>query len=190
MSKEHYITGGDSKAKIQGLTVRTIADRDSIPAGRRRWKMIVGVYDDGEANGFYALEFGLSSELLGDNGNWERGTLHARAHSVVNQADHLPATGTDKGKYVKANAITGEIEYSEIKDYETIPAPLIGIIDGTNTIFSTPTAYKSGSISVFRNGLKEKYFNELSDTQIEFHTAPSNIEFIDTLETIYTKKQI
>jgi len=80
---------------------------------------------------------------------------------------------------------SGAISFNEVTHEQ-----LIGVINGINTVFSTPSRYKSMSISCFRNGLKEKYFNELSDTQIEFHTAPSNVGFTDILETIYTKKTI
>lgn len=189
MAKSHFITGGESKARIDGLTVRTIVDRDAIPAWRRKWKMIVGVYDDGQNNGFYSLEFGLTSELLNDNGNWSKGTVHAREHTIDSPADHLPSTESNRGKFIRSNPTTGKIEFWQI-DYEIITEQLTGVVDGINTVFSTTVPYKSGTISVFVNGLKEKYFDEISETQIQLKSAPSNIGIIDSLETIYTKKTI
>ena len=54
------------------ITVATIADRDALLTYRRRWGMVVAVYDDGENNGFYYLKKGKNSDILGDNANWER----------------------------------------------------------------------------------------------------------------------
>lgn len=53
-----------------------------------------------------------------------------------------------------------------------------GTIDGTNKIFTVPTAYITGKLKVFRNGVRQKPgvdYNETSSTTFEFVTAP----FID-----------
>ncbi len=52
------------------ITVATVAERDAIPLYRRRWMMVVGVYDDGVNNGLYILEKG--NDYKSDNDNWER----------------------------------------------------------------------------------------------------------------------
>ena len=66
--------GGDTVFKsLKGLvdiTVETIADRDGLLTYRRRWGMVVAVYDDGVNNGHYTLRKGESSDILGDNNNW------------------------------------------------------------------------------------------------------------------------
>ncbi len=51
------------------VTVENLTDRDAIPTSRRRWYMVVGVYDDGSNNGMYVLE--KNNEVLGDNDNWK-----------------------------------------------------------------------------------------------------------------------
>ena len=55
------------------ITVETIAARDGIQTYRRRWGMVVAVYDDPdtENNGFYYLKKGKSTDILGDNANWD-----------------------------------------------------------------------------------------------------------------------
>jgi len=50
-----------------------------------------------------------------------------------------------------------------------------GTINGTNKIFTVPSAYVSGKIKVFRNGLRQKPvddYTEVSTTSIEFVAAP------------------
>lgn len=73
-----------------------------------------------------------------------------------------------------------------------VDCQLIGNVDGSNKIFSTPEPYESGTITVFRNGLKYRDFIEVpdSDTQIELFEAPLNTGFSDLIEAIYIKKPI
>lgn len=52
------------------ITLETIADRDALLTYRRRWGMVVAVYDDGDDTGLYELRKNESSDILGDNGNW------------------------------------------------------------------------------------------------------------------------
>ena len=61
-----------SLKRLVDITVKTIAKRDALLTYRRRWGMVVAVYDDGENNGFYYLKKGKNSDILGDNANWER----------------------------------------------------------------------------------------------------------------------
>ncbi len=60
------------------ITVATIADRDAIPQYRRRWSMVVGVYDDGSNNGLYILE--KNNDHRSDNSNWERLSVDEYEH--------------------------------------------------------------------------------------------------------------
>lgn len=64
-----------------------------------------------------------------------------------------------------------------------------GTVNGINKLFTTSVPYKSGSIAVFVNGMKESYYTEISSTEIEFDEPPSNIGFNDKIEAIFTKKQ-
>jgi hypothetical protein len=42
------------------------------------------------------------------------GETHARLHAIDSEDDHAPAQATDYGKLVRANPITGAVEYSEV----------------------------------------------------------------------------
>ena len=69
----HNITGSTLFRNLRtrvDITVATIADRDALLTYRRRWGMVVAVYDDGVNNGHYTLRKGESSDILGDNNNW------------------------------------------------------------------------------------------------------------------------
>ena len=94
------------------ITVETIAARDGIQTYRRRWGMVVAVYDDPAKgnNGFYYLKKGKNSHILGDNNNWEAWEDHPRLHDIDSPTDHAPAAEADKGKFVRANPTTGAIE--------------------------------------------------------------------------------
>lgn len=82
--------------------------------------------------------------------------------------------------------------FNEIHDQPglRITEALSGSVDCLNTVFSTSMPYQSGTISVFLNGRKWEDFTELSDMQIQFHSAPSNVGFTDTVHAIFTKKII
>jgi len=65
---------------------------------------------------------------------------------------------------------------------------LSGPVDGINKVFTTSSAYVSGTIDVYLNGLKETYFVESSDRTITLDEAPKNIGFSDRIEATYTLK--
>ena len=72
----HNITGSTLFRNLRtrvDITVETIADRDALLTYKRRWGMVVAVYDDPATgnNGFYYLKKGKNSDILGDNNNWE-----------------------------------------------------------------------------------------------------------------------
>ena len=60
-----------SLKRLVDITVETIAERNALLTYRRRWGMVVAVYDDGADTGFYYLKKGKSTDILGDNDNWE-----------------------------------------------------------------------------------------------------------------------
>lgn len=75
MSINHYLTNVDLNARIRekcDITVATLADRDALLTWRRKWSMIVGVYDDPDAanNTYYSLKYDQNSTDLADNDNW------------------------------------------------------------------------------------------------------------------------
>lgn len=63
-----------------------------------------------------------------------------------------------------------------------------GDINGINKFFTTSQPYVSGSLLLFINGIKDSHFNEVSDTQIEIETPPSNVGFSDIIEVTYIIK--
>lgn len=76
------------------INVETIADRNNIFLHRRKWGIIVYVYNDPvpENSGFYFLEFGLNSDTLRDNLNWSKMEIDETdpiftAHTVYNIED-------------------------------------------------------------------------------------------------------
>jgi hypothetical protein len=79
------------------------------------------------------------------------------------------------------------------KDFEPadfLPERLTGVIDGVNRIFSTSVPFETSTIVVFLNGLKEKHFSVLSDTQIMLDEPAQNSGFTDCIEAFYIRKQI
>ena len=76
MSEMHYVTGEELFRQLHlhvDITVPTITDLYALKVWQRRWKMIVGVYNDPipAKNGHYSLEYNKVSVNLGDNDNWE-----------------------------------------------------------------------------------------------------------------------
>lgn len=128
---EHWITNIDLSDRLQqkaDITVATLAERNAIGVWRRKWKMIVGVYNDGANNGFYSLEHDLNSTSLGDNDNWQLIDNHSRLHPITGSTDHenLPAktvVGNLDDAPAPAEAIPAE-------DYGAMPldAPELGDI--------------------------------------------------------------
>lgn len=49
-----------------------------------------------------------------------------------------------------------------------------GDIDGVNTIFTVANPYRSGSVGVYLNGLREDGYTESSPTTIQFDDPPSD----------------
>ncbi len=58
--------------RMGDIAVATVADRDAIMTYRRRWGMVVAVYDDGDDTGLWELRKNESSDALNDDGNWIR----------------------------------------------------------------------------------------------------------------------
>jgi hypothetical protein len=71
-------------------------------------------------------------------------------------------------------------------EYDTTEI-LIGSVNGVNRNFRTTQPYKTGTIKIYLNGLKESYFSEISDTEILLEDAPQNRGFIDKVEATYIK---
>ena len=49
-----------------------------------------------------------------------------------------------------------------------------GLVNGSNTVFTTSQTYRSASTAVYLNGLREFHYTETSSTTITFSTAPGS----------------
>ncbi len=73
MSKVGKVSGASlsrSLKRMVDITVPTVTDRDAIKTYRRRWGMVVAVYDDGDNDGLYRLI--KKGDDLSSNKNWEK----------------------------------------------------------------------------------------------------------------------
>jgi len=76
---------------------------------------------------------------------------------------------------------------------DIISEPLIGEVDGVNTVFETSFQYRPNTVNVFINGLKESRdnFHEFDpldhERKIMLDNPPKNEGFTDTIEVMYIK---
>ena len=104
--------------KRSDITVPTIDDLYAIKKYKRKWGMLVSVYQeidvdaDGSEAGVYELVYDLYSDDIGDNDNWRKLTT---PHDMDDPAYHRPAEEADYGKLVGSNAETGAIEFRVLK---------------------------------------------------------------------------
>jgi hypothetical protein len=134
-------------------------------------------------DGFYQRNNRITTKLLDIND-----FTYAPLKSIINETDFF--IGVDKQKNIINRLSINSIEeyFKDKYSNAVIQTQLIGEINNINKIFSTPMPYISGTISVYWNGIKERHFKEISNTQIELEVAPLNNEFLDYLETIFTKQ--
>lgn len=64
----------------------------------------------------------------------------------------------------------------------------IGLVNGINTVFSASVSFDPGSIEVYVNGIKERYFSLVSDTTIQLQNAPKTTGYSDFIELVYLQK--
>lgn len=141
----HYIINTDLIKRLEAksdVTVPSLADRDAIQTWRRKWAMVVGVYNDGINNGFYSLEYNKSSTSLIDNGNWEK---FEQLHDLTDSAYHSPAIVANRNKAIRTNPTTGAPEYIVIEN------PLVG--GANNLVYADAIKQAFDSLQL---GLKPK----------------------------------
>lgn len=69
--------------------------------------------------------------------------------------------------------------------HESKIVPLIGVADGVNRTFDTPTAFVSGTIKVFFNGVEyhgaddRKGWTEVTDSRILMDEAPRANDYLE-----------
>jgi len=134
-------------------------------------------------DGFYQRYNRVSSKLL-DIYDFS----YAPVKSIINNNDFFLSVDIQKNIINRLSIDSIEAFFKDKYSNEIIETELIGKVNNINTIFSTPFPYVSGSISIYWNGLKERYFKEISDTQIELEKPPLCDGFLDTIDAIFTKK--
>jgi hypothetical protein len=118
MSDYHWVSGQQLANYVQAkadITVETIAQRDDIQVWRRKWKMVVGVYNDGVDTAFYSLEYNLNSTDLSDNLNWV-------AMNVSEESDPIFSS------WLENNAL--HLTIAELNAWDKDPLTFVYIKDG------------------------------------------------------------
>ena len=103
------------------ITVETIADRDALLTYRRRWGMVVAVYDDptAENNGLYYLKKGLSNDILGSNDNWKYWDTDIYTHPTgFEDQPETPLSGSTVISQVEVND-EGHVTGVKVRDLGT-----------------------------------------------------------------------
>ena len=139
----------------------------------------------------------IDSVKISITNSWPNGILlsvdRIRIQHDPYQSSNVVKEGTF-GSSTKHTILTTDSQGKVINikevDVKPVDEVLTGDIDGINKVFSTSDPYEAGTLQVFVNGLKERHYTELSDTQIEFIVAPKNEGFTDLIEAIYIKKQL
>jgi len=88
---------------------------------------------------------------------------HTRTHDLTSTLDHNPATGTDKGKYLKTNATTG--------NPELVSLPTVAETGNYNDLLNKP------DLSV--------YFHKTNDTLDNINEGTTNKHLTSTLKSNY-----
>ena len=64
----------------------------------------------------------------------------------------------------------------------------VGVVDGINAVFAASVPFEPGSIEVYVNGIKERFFRLISDTEIELENPPKTGGYSDYIELVYLQK--
>ena len=112
---------------------------------------------------------------------------------LIGEYKHIDKNGN------MVDPVSGMLQYTELAGLELyrganwnsvmteqVSESLSGLVNGQNRVFTTSKAYKTGTIVVFVNGIKESNFQEVDQMTIWLNEAPSNAGFTDKIETIYT----
>ena len=140
-------------------------------------------------------------------------TLQNALDGKANQSDEETFDNSIEGNAiadVHLSAYSGEAYYSEHSNYATMDSDgniftehyatkddivnryseiINQNIDGVNRIFTLSKIFISGSVVVYLNGIRERYFSEIQDNKIEFEDAPQSTGFVDLIEVEYMTKE-
>ena len=105
------------------------------------------------------------------------------------QLGAIVATRTERQVNIEVSRIAAEagnnVEYTDF-----MVEQLNGTVDGQNRLFTTTFPFEPTTIMVFLNGLHEKHFAVVSNTQIQLDEPAKNSGFTDFIEALYIRKQI
>ena len=160
--------------KRSDITVPTIDDLYAIKKYKRKWGMLVSVYQeidvdaDGSEAGVYELVYDLHSDDIGDNDNWRKLTT---PHDMDDPAYHRPSSEADYGKPVRANPDTGAIEFfdpdyaieEDVKKYSGFENRTDSVIAMSGNMFqiTTPVSY-----NIWINGAGKQTITETLSIEI------------------------
>lgn len=113
-------------------------------------------------------------------------TAKSRIIGVLGKS-HLPVTVEEGSKQFLEITEKQQLKFNVENLPTTEMVELTGDVNGSNKLFTTPFPYQPGKISVFVNGLKEKYFSEINDTTIQLDNPPQNNGYTDLIQTLFIK---
>jgi len=134
-------------------------------------------------DGFYQRYDGISSKLLDIND-----FTYAPIKKIITNNDFFLSIDIQKNIINTISIDSIETFFKNKYSEQVIQLVLLGEVNNINKIFSTPFPYISGTISIFWNGIKERNFKEISDTEIELEKPPLCNGFLDCIEAIFTSK--
>lgn len=115
--------------------------------------------------------------------------LHNRQHSLTSTSDHIPATGTDKGKFLKTNATTGNPElvslatvaetgsYADLSNKPNIPTKTSDLTNDSGFISSESDPVWASE--------KSGYFNKTNDDLDDIAEGTTNKHLTAALKSQY-----
>jgi hypothetical protein len=192
VGQDHLISGNRSIAIGQGLVTRSLLE---IVLGA--YNLIAEGQNPEEWNPVDLL-FTLANGPDEDNRSnaievFKSGLIRLFNAILIGEYDHMDKNGN------LVDPVSGMLQYTELAGLELyrggkwnsvmteqVSELLSGTVNSENRVFTTSKAYKSGTIVVFVNGIRESDFLEVDQTTIILDEAPSNVGFTDKIETIYT----
>jgi hypothetical protein len=158
-----------------GLTVNTVITGDRfIKANHSTNEFLLSNGDVLPLNNLNMLN---DLRYVNTSGDTITGNLIVSGNTLVNNitgGTFVNINGSGD-KYMMSNGILAK-EYTEI---------ITENIDGINKIFTLSRIFINGTVSVYLNGIKEKYATELDNNKIQFQDAPKNSGFVDLIEVTY-----
>lgn len=164
----------------------TLTERDAIITARREWGMFVTVYNDGDNNGVYKLEYNYVDTNISNNSNWiafSGGGVSGTTwlNSVISKQTDPPIVALDGDRYLIGTTASGSwftneqkvAQYNSSLTSWTFTTPDDGycvvVNNEPNAIYRYYGTYSSGNWTkhVF-GGLNNKYLIEYESIEVPF----------------------